>query len=296
MKAVLFILRSLGVGGVLVLLLSSQAKSKNYIPYHNKCNAACALMSESKFAEAADSLQAAFQLVDQAFAKDLFNLSKCYAQLNEADSAMKYLFMALQQQDLKAELKSQRAIFKKVIDDDLWLSIRKTEYYQAPELEDWQKEVIAQLEDLKTLDQHYRLIYRDSIKVWHYDDMELRSIYRDSIVRNDSITHAALEKIILEYGWPGYHHLGNRKSFAGLILLHSNEAWFQKMDSVLIREIELGNLNPNSYASLADRIQLRKKLSPLYNAYSAFNEEESQRIIENCRKIGAALPKNRSCR
>ena len=91
----------------------------------------------------------------------------------------------------------------------------------------------------------------------------LLPLSRAHLRHNDEIIHKELEFIIKKYGWPSDRITGDRKTSAGLLLLHSSDSWFYKMDSILITEIKKGNLSPVNYAMIADRVRLRNKLKPI---------------------------------
>ena len=253
-------------------------------------------MSKGKYKAASDSLKKAISSIDSPYGKDLFNLAKCYSQLNEKDSCLYYIETALKIQDLTYVLETHRLWFEPILGEENWHELTSKNYFELPTPEKWQVDLIEEIKGLVKLDQHYRKILTDSIEVWHYNDTALISLYRDSVEYNDEIVQNELEHIIKKYGWPSQRVSGKHEAPAGAILIHSSDTWFQKMDSILIHEIEIGNLSPNSYAMVADRIRLRNNLSPLYNSYSATNNELTEEVIENCRKIGCSLPPFRECR
>ena len=253
-------------------------------------------MSKGEYKTASDSLKKAISSVDRPFGKDVFNLAKCYSQLNKKDSCLYYLEIALKMQDLTAVLETHRLWFEPILGEEKWHELTSKNYFEPSVHEKWQIDLIEEIKGLAKLDQHYRKILTDSIEVWHFNDTALISLYNDSVKYIDDIVQNELEDIIKRYGWPSQRVLRNHDVSPGVILIHSSDAWFQKMDTILLNEIDNGNLNPNSYAMIADRIRLRSNLSPLYNSYSATNNELTEEVIENCRKIGCSLPPFRECR
>ncbi|MEQ8625141.1 MAG: hypothetical protein RJQ00_10585 [Vicingaceae bacterium] len=280
----------------LLMLSAFYCHSQSFIDYHNTCNSACELMSKGKYKAATDSLKKAISSVDKPFAKDIFNLAKCYSQLNEKDSCIYYLETAMDMMDINYLLESHKLWFEPLLGIDKWSEITSRIFQPPPLVEKQQIILIEKLRDISKLDQHYRKILTDSIKVWHYDDTTIINIYRDSVKYNDEIAQKEMEDVINTYGWPCQEICNYQGVNPGTFLVHASDAWFQKMNTKLLHEIEIGNLSPNNYAMIADRIRLRNNLSPLYNSYSAFNNELTEEVANNCRKIGLALPQFRDCR
>ena len=73
--------------------------------------------------------------------------------------------------------------------------------------------------------------------VYHPYDSLLLGLYQGSIDANNKVVEVRLEKIINNYGWPGYQMNGYTHKDYSLIFSRGAE-WFYKMEIKLKREID----------------------------------------------------------
>ncbi len=273
------------------LVVVVNCSSQGYIAYYNKCNDAFELIEKAEYNSAKELLLSAIQSVKEPLAVDLFNLSKCYSQLNQRDSTLFYLELSLKMDfRVKKACIIHRPWFEPILGAEKWNKIKNTDYYEPVKLNKREKELIRQVNELASIGQHFRKIVIDSIEVYHLLDTMLISLYWDSVRINDLIVSGELDQLINKNGWPCINP-NYEIAYAELLLIHASDQWFNKMSSILIQEIDKGNLNPHSYATIADRIQLRNNLPPLYNGYAAENNQYTEEIIRNCKIIGVPIGK-----
>jgi len=269
----------------LLLFTTQTAFSQNYIDYHNDCNAACHLIVAGDYMEAKELLSSAINKVQEPMAADLFNLAKCYSQLNDRESTLYYLELAIEGDfRIKSAFHTHESWFKSILGTDRWNKVANTVHATPKEMSSIQLNVREQLNVLDSIDLHYRRILSDSIVPYYPNRITLIALYMDSMSRNDQVVFDSLYAITLKYGWPGSQFCGTE--IASHLLLHFSEESLAKMDELLKQAIKEGQLFPTHYANIVDRLRRENNLDPLYNGYFGARDEMTTEVEKNCRTLG----------
>ncbi|MCH2233379.1 MAG: hypothetical protein MK078_03915 [Crocinitomicaceae bacterium] len=113
---------------------------------------------------------------------------------------------------------------------------------------------------------------------------------------NDSLNFEHLVSLLKEYGFLSKKRIG--VGYLNTIILHMmHDDEFCILDTLLIQEVEKGNLSPKSYASWYDRYLLITGQAQLYGEYNTYTPcvtslEETNRARE---KIGLKKLKKNIC-
>ncbi len=146
--------------------------------------------------------------------------------------------------------------------------------------------LMAVLQTMLELDQVPRMkFYTDSI-------IDTLALNREMVLV-DSNNLIGFRNIIYKLGYPGEWILPGTSSQAFVLLVHSsyNQAFFDEMKPVFLKEVIAGRMAPSYYALWLDRHYSTRNLPQPYGMLaigraSDFSEEEKQKIIENRLKLG----------
>ena len=146
--------------------------------------------------------------------------------------------------------------------------------------------LMAVLQAMTDRDQVPRMkFYSDSI-------IDTNAVYRE-IVLVDSLNLIEFRNIIYKLGYPGEWILPGNVSSVFVLLVHSsyNQAFFDEMKPVFLKEVTEGRMPPSHYALWLDRHYSTVYLPQPYGMLAIpgktnFSEGQKQEIIANRLKIG----------
>lgn len=144
------------------------------------------------------------------------------------------------------------------------------------------KEIIAELNAIKTIDQKYSGIPPKELteKYGHKKGWEIFENQRDSI---GIINQVKIKKLYKRYGYLGYKEIGKKASQDFWISIQhaDNDIEFQQeMLKELKKEISINNASRIEYAMLEDRVNINLNKSQRFGTQVTYN------------KFGQAIPEN----
>lgn len=236
-----------------ILLLCScivfQAKAtqiysiEDYYAYTNKAELC---ITDSKYLEAIDLYQKAFKTKHNGFSKDHYNAALCAALTGKYYLANLYVKKILNRGYPIDSLSTSRSL----------KSFRQTKY--------WKSIVREYPTILKRYRDSTNKILADSLDLLYYRDQLYRTklgkykLYGDTIRKIDIENDRLLRNIIATYGYPNEKIIGSEKSLSprkdfDLIIWHQTSLNFiYDYSSLLIKEVNRGNIDPHRAAELID--------------------------------------------
>ncbi len=268
-----------------LVFISCESKTADYLDYYRVANKAYEAMLTGDYQRAVDLYQQAFYIKLPPAAShqnDYARAALCQIYNGKLDAAIDLLRKAMRRGYTLEAFKENEEFVKLLKTRQGQALVNEFDSHRSDFAAGFDHELIEKIADMKMLDQQYRtrlqLEIQDSTLA---DSLKKSGIYfggqvdykqfprmtkaaRESMAvlqrENDRQNLAEMEKIISEYGYPGYGLIGSNEAAA--ILLHVQdidndpEAFIAKND--ILGEVRRGSISPSLVASIVDRISMHR--------------------------------------
>lgn len=264
----LFLLNSLFVN----LFVFSQAPEK----YNEYIDEADNLYDEQKFKEsAAFYSKAFFEWGGSGYIIDFYNAACTYSLAKEADSAFKYLNIAIvygKETDMTDFNHDKDFDFIRA--DKRWKkSMKKIKANKKVFEKDLDKKLVKILDRIYETDQGLRLDL-DSVEAKYGRESDELSVHWEKISYQDSLNLIEVSKILDERGWLGPKIVGARgNSTLFLVIQHSPLAIQEKYLPMMKEAVLNGNAYGHDLALLLDRVEMRNSRKQIYGSQIMIDED-----------------------
>ncbi|GIV28550.1 MAG: hypothetical protein KatS3mg027_2364 [Bacteroidia bacterium] len=206
-----------------------------------------------------------------------YQLARCYAELNNRDSAFMYLnnlmrYLAFSNPDTIQNDKH----FINLYNDKRWIQfINKVKTIE-------QSEKSGVIKSINTMVQHDQFWRRLMVRHINNDNNVKDSITEPEIKRKiqqtDSVNYFSLKKILKKVGFPGYSKVGmvGSQNFWILVQHQDKHINFQKkVLKKMKKEVKRNNASPNLYAYLYDRVMVNTGKKQMYGTQMRLNKDST---------------------
>jgi len=260
------------------------ADKQNKEKYAECVKEAWSLYESEDFEKSAEKYKEAFDQLDgKAYWSDRYNAACSYALANDKENAFYHLLYLAEKQETKfknydhitndPDLKTLHA-------DERWEKLIAAVKANKEEYEkDFDKPLVAQLDEIYRLDQSYRKQIRDIEEKYGQESAELEAHWK-LIQETDSLNLIKIEKILDEKGWLGPTVIGDRgNSTLFLVIQHSDIETQLKYLPMMREAVKLGNAKASSLALLEDRVALRQGKRQIYGSQIARDPETGEHYV-----------------
>lgn len=155
---------------------------------------------------------------------------------------------------------------KKIISIIVGLLIVNLSFGQTQNKKGFDKSLIAQLDTIYKLDQHYRQQMRETEKKYGAQSEEFITLLLQ-IEETDSLNLKEVEKILDEHGWLGADIIGEQGNKTLFLVIQHSDLETQLNYLPMMREaVQLGNAQKIDFALFEDRILMRQGKRQIYGS------------------------------
>lgn len=229
-----------------ILFFHSQNKSvysQNTIHYHSLSNQACKALEDGFTDQAYIFLTEAFSLSKHPIAADLFNMAKCYSQMNEPDSTEKYIDLALHRNPkIGRAIRIHNLWFEPVLGTEKWKTIvQKT--YNTPLVPIEVEEQILQLQKIHLLNIAPLSQLKELPDSERYSDSIIK-LYWDTVKYTTLLNAHLLDSVLLAVSDICLVHPAFEEAFLTMMFYYKTDYW-KSGQEMYLRLIEKGFLTPD---------------------------------------------------
>lgn len=238
------------ISALIILFTTIFSFSQNdYFKYNHYCNEATDLIEIGELDAAYVQLVIAFSFVEKPYPIDCFNMAKCYSQMDEPDSTLKYINASLGiNSRINLLIRTHYLWFEPILGKEIWkevvASTHKVNTFETKKETDAFFALVDKYED-----PHYNIhkTIRDSLYLFHKNDSLLIQSYLDSA--NNILVEGfrAIDQYLDDKGLPVLYEHSVAFTF---ISRYIPDWFFEKHDKLFLEEVQKGNLHPFDYAEI----------------------------------------------
>jgi len=270
---------------LLLEMIGFNAYSQHYATYNRLCNEAEVQIREGNLLIAQGMLGHAFTLVPKPRAIDYFNLAKCYSQAEQPDSTLKYIELALQNNDrIRSFVKNHYLWFQPLLGVDKWEALlEKMQQSSVRAMTFEEEKILAVYLRMDSISDIYPKYLRDSLYTKFPRDSALIKVYHDSVYLKSMEASAIFDSLCTANGQiPDSHPYFEYRTFFSC--RNFPLEWFDKNQAFLEHELHLGRFLPGEFVDyLLEKEYIQNGILP-YSYF--FSNEITDQKIEFSNKYG----------
>lgn len=207
-----------------------------------------------------------------------YRLAKCYASINERDSAYTTLVKLYSNKDFSNydEFEKDTVFFKYSIYPE-WIELSKKIINNKVEKEkNYNHELISILDSIDRNDSHQRSLLKNTIRNYGMNSNEYHNQLKLMGIQ-DSLNLLKVTQIFDKYGWLGEDVVTSAGCMTLFITLQHGDLYNQEKYLPLLRNaVKNGIAEAQNVALLEDRINVTKGLKQKYGSQFFYNEKSQQ--------------------